>query len=68
MFKGKQIMNYKIFVIALIFGFMKYQFFGWNLEPSSGLEVICDGFMFLIFALSMFAPEREKRGPAAWRS
>lgn len=52
-------MNWCIYSIAIIFGIIKMNFFGWHFEPQSGEEVICDGIMFLMFALSIPSDKKE---------
>lgn len=48
-------MNIQIFFISLFFGAMENNYFGWNMTPQSGAEVICDGIVMLIFALAFIA-------------
>ena len=46
-------MNRYIFMLAIVFGFIKNQHFGWNMQPESSIELICDGIMLIIFSLSL---------------
>lgn len=41
-----------IWFLALSFLIEENQFFGWNLVPHSGAEVVCDGIFTLLFAIA----------------
>jgi hypothetical protein len=46
-------MKFPIAFIAFVFFWMENEYFGWNGKPQSEAELICDGIVFLIFALSL---------------
>ena len=52
-------MNKSIVFIAVLFGIIKMNYFGWNFEPQSDNELFCDGIMFLILALAMLKPKKD---------
>jgi hypothetical protein len=39
--------------IGAFFGLMSIHHFGWNMKPGSDAELICDGIILLIAALSV---------------
>lgn len=49
-------MNLQVLFTALFFGLVETHYFGWNLTPQSDAEIICDGIVMLIFALSFIKP------------
>lgn len=52
-------MNFRVFFLSLIFGWMETAYFGWNFTPQSDAELICDGITLLLFALSFVAKRRK---------
>lgn len=46
-------MNLPIVLLAFFFFWMESQYFGWNSKSQSEAELICDGIVFLIFALAL---------------
>jgi len=46
-------MNIPVLMVCLAFGYMKIDYFGWNSGAESEAELICNGIMLLIFALSI---------------
>lgn len=45
-------MNWTVFLIACIFGWIETNHFGWSWAPKSDAELIADGIVFLIIALA----------------
>ena len=50
---NKYEINWPVFVFGLLFSVLETAYFGWNLKPSSGEEMICDGIAFIIVAMSV---------------
>lgn len=51
--------NWSVFFLAVVFSLMANRYFGWNWKPESDAELICDGIVFLLAALSfMRSPRR----------
>lgn len=48
-------MNWWIFIIANGFALEENFYFGWNMTPKSDAELIADGIVMLLFALSIVA-------------
>lgn len=46
-------MNWVIFVIGLVFAYEQNEYFGWHAWPQSDNELITDGIVLLIFAMSL---------------
>lgn len=44
-----------ILLLAIFFGFVETAYFGWNMTPQSDAEIICDGIVFVLVALSFVA-------------
>lgn len=44
-----------ILVLATIYWFIETEYFGWNIAPQSPHEVIADGIVVLLCAMSMMA-------------
>lgn len=40
-------------MLAIFWGIFETAYFGWNLEPHSDAEIICDGIGFIILALAL---------------
>jgi len=45
--------NKYILFIAVMFGISKNQYYGWNFNPQSDAEMICNGIIMLIVALAL---------------
>ncbi|MFH1027333.1 MAG: hypothetical protein V1791_04955 [Pseudomonadota bacterium] len=50
-------MNIHIFGLAVFYGLMEISYFGWDMEPKSDAEMICNGINFLLFALAWLMPK-----------
>lgn len=48
-------MDLRIWLLAVLFGFYETAYFGWNFTPASPAEMICDGFVALLLALSFLS-------------
>lgn len=46
-------MNVPIFLIAIFFSLIINDYFGWNMFPHSDAELICDGIVMILAALSL---------------
>ena len=45
-------MNYYILYLSGIFMYIENSYFGWNFEPQSDAELICNGITCLILAMA----------------
>ena len=45
-------MNVPIIVVATVFWMFETHYFGWNMNPQSDAELICDGIVAVIFAMA----------------
>ena len=45
-------MKWQVFLLSFLFWIVETNYFGWNVTPQSPEEVICDGIVLLIAALS----------------
>jgi hypothetical protein len=45
--------NKRIFLIGQVFWFIETWHYGWNFAPQSDGEVVCDGIVLLITAISL---------------
>jgi len=45
--------NLRIAFAAFAFGLIETAYFGWNVLPQSGAEVVCDGITALLSAMSV---------------
>lgn len=45
-------MKWQVFWLSVLFWIVETNYFGWNFTPQSSEEVICDGIVLLIAALS----------------
>ena len=52
-------MNIYIFIVCVVFGYIKIDYFGWNSGAQSEAEVICDGIMLLLFSLSVLNRKKD---------
>lgn len=45
-------MNFFIIVLAVWFYYLQNRYFGWNKTPNSSEELICDGIVIILIAMS----------------
>ena len=48
-------MDWRIWVLAVIFGLAETAYFGWNFSPKSPEEMICDGITLVLLAMSFMS-------------
>jgi hypothetical protein len=55
-------MNWRIFWMSQIFWLIETWHFGWNFLPSSDAEMVCDGIVVLLLALSIMGYRAKPTG------
>jgi hypothetical protein len=57
--------NWRIFAMSQIFWLLETAHFGWNFLPATDAEMICDGIVILLMALSVLQTSQPSlsRGP-----
>lgn len=54
-------MSWLLFAIALVYGVMSNNYFGWNLIPKSDAEMITDGIALLMTCIAALTTVIERR-------
>ena len=48
-------MDWRIWVLAVLFGLAETAYFGWNITPKSSEEMICDGITMVLLAMAFMS-------------
>lgn len=48
--------NFRVWWVAVLWGLIEGDYFGWHFIPQSDAELICDGIAFLILAMAFVGP------------